>query len=123
MAIRRPLTRVIDESPGSALTEEFSAASGESFEVGAFQVRPDGSMDRAGIGSSRNGPVSLGGRRCSDVLAPQLTGDVRTWTTDAVNPRVAVAMPNVAMSPTAPTRPPRRLLSTAWHRASSDTRE
>jgi hypothetical protein len=123
MAIRRPLTQVIDESTGSVLTEEFSAASGESFQVGAFQVLPDGSIDRAGIGISPNGPVNLGGCRCSDVLAPQLAGDVRTWGTNAVLQRLAVAMPNVAMSPTAPTRPPRRLLSTAWHRASSDTRE
>lgn len=106
MAIRRPLTQVIDGSTGAVWTEEFSASSGDDFQVGSLTVDPSGAVH---LGSITVGPegttlagIDMAGHRIRGIGSPRTFGDAVGYGHDAVLQNVIVDMLSVAAWPSTP---------------------
>ena len=102
MAIRRPLTQVIDESTGAVWTEEFSPTSGDVLQIGSLSVETSGAIRLGHVTVTENGEVHMAGRRITYVGHPQSAGDAIAFGGDAVLQNVAVGMLSVAAWPSTP---------------------
>ena len=102
MAIRRPLTQVIDESTGAVWTEEFSPTSGDVLQIGSLSVETSGAIRLGHVTVTENGEVHMAGRRITSVGHPQHFGDAIAFGGDAVLQNVVVDMLSVAAWPSTP---------------------
>ena len=106
MAIRRPLTQVIDESTGAVWTEEFSASSGDDFQVGPLTVDSSGAVHIGSISVGPEGTTTVGidmaGHRIRGIGSARTFGDAVGYGHDAVLQNVVVDMLSVAAWPSTP---------------------